>query len=199
MRARPGDDKRERILAAAVELLRERGVQHFSQIQVAKAAGLEQGHLTYFFPRRRDLLAAVARAHGDATHAEAVAIAGRGEGARSGGAGLIRRLAHDRARTRMWLGLLVEADGDASLRSSLVANTRVVRAALAELMGRPEDALDVAVALYALWGVAIAHLLHRGDGDDAHTDRLLARLLALVAGAEPEPRARPRRRKKRRS
>ncbi len=51
---------RDRILAAALALLRETGIQGLSQVQVARRARVRQSHLTYYFPRRHDLLAAVA-------------------------------------------------------------------------------------------------------------------------------------------
>ena len=51
---------RERILDAAVKLLETSGVSKLAQPQVAKEAGVPPGHLTYYFPKRLDLLSAVA-------------------------------------------------------------------------------------------------------------------------------------------
>src|SRR6266511_3391280 len=51
---------RERLLNAAVAILREGGIQGLSQIQVARRARVRQSHLTYYFPRRHDLVEAVA-------------------------------------------------------------------------------------------------------------------------------------------
>ena len=50
---------RERLLAAAMELVRAQGLQGFSQARVAAVAGLRQSHLTYYFPSRKDLLKAL--------------------------------------------------------------------------------------------------------------------------------------------
>jgi AcrR family transcriptional regulator len=55
-------DKRTRIVQAGLEVIREQGFNAFTQIQVASRVGLRQSHLTYYFPTRSDLLAAVARA-----------------------------------------------------------------------------------------------------------------------------------------
>src|ERR1051325_11984690 len=54
-------DVRERILQAALALLAESGAHELTQPRVAKAAGVLQSHLTYYFPTRADLLQEVAR------------------------------------------------------------------------------------------------------------------------------------------
>ena len=58
--ARDPEGVRERILDAGVRLLREAGIRALSGSQVARHAGLSQSHLTYYFPRRTDLLVALA-------------------------------------------------------------------------------------------------------------------------------------------
>jgi DNA-binding transcriptional regulator YbjK len=55
-------DKRARIVQAGLAVIREQGFNAFTQIQVASRVGIRQSHLTYYFPTRNDLLAAVARA-----------------------------------------------------------------------------------------------------------------------------------------
>jgi AcrR family transcriptional regulator len=55
-------DRRQAIIEAGLGVLREHGYPGFTQPRVATAAGLRQSHLTYYFPTRVDLLAAVARA-----------------------------------------------------------------------------------------------------------------------------------------
>src|SRR3712207_5502484 len=52
-------DTRTRILDAALGLLAEGG--ELTQPRVARAAGVRQSHLTYYFPTVTDLLQAVAR------------------------------------------------------------------------------------------------------------------------------------------
>ena len=58
--AAPGDGTRERILDAAVEVLSDVGYGHFSVQKVARRAGVYQGNITYYWPRRRDLVLALA-------------------------------------------------------------------------------------------------------------------------------------------
>src|SRR5690242_11685644 len=52
---------RERILDAALGLLAESGAHSLTQPKVARAAGVRQSHLTYYFPTRGELLQEVAR------------------------------------------------------------------------------------------------------------------------------------------
>jgi AcrR family transcriptional regulator len=54
-------DRRKEILEAGLALLREHGLAGLTQPRVAARTGLRQSHLTYYYPTRADLLAAVAR------------------------------------------------------------------------------------------------------------------------------------------
>jgi AcrR family transcriptional regulator len=177
--------RRERILVAAMTILGEHGLKGFSQLRVAEAAGVQQGHLTYYFRRRGDLLGAVGRRFGEETVAELRATARRGDAA--GSVALLCRLARDRARTRLWLGLLAEAEEDAALRRSLLEVTAVIREALAQLLGRDADDAAVELALCSLWGVALGHFLYRERGRATVTDGLVARLAVPPRPARRRP------------
>jgi AcrR family transcriptional regulator len=54
------EQTRRRILIAGVQVLREVGYGDFSVQKVARAAGVYQGNVTYYWPRRRDLVEALA-------------------------------------------------------------------------------------------------------------------------------------------
>ena len=54
------DGTRERILDAALAVLREVGHGQFSVQKVARSAGMYQGNITYYWPRRKDLVLALA-------------------------------------------------------------------------------------------------------------------------------------------
>jgi AcrR family transcriptional regulator len=54
-------DHRKNILEAGIALLREHGLAGLTQPRVAAKTGLRQSHLTYYYPTRADLWAAVAR------------------------------------------------------------------------------------------------------------------------------------------
>jgi AcrR family transcriptional regulator len=55
------EDRRQLILDTGLKILREEGLPGFTQPRIATRSGLRQSHLTYYFPTRTALLAAVAR------------------------------------------------------------------------------------------------------------------------------------------
>jgi len=73
-------DRRKEILDAGLAILREQGLAGLTQPRVAARTGLRQSHLTYYYPTRADLLAAVARA---AISAQQAAAKSLGEGVAS--------------------------------------------------------------------------------------------------------------------
>jgi AcrR family transcriptional regulator len=180
---------RERIVEAAVQLLRSSGAKRLSQPQVARAAGVPQGHLTYYFPRRRDLLIAVARRGVEELSREV------GELLRSGGwpgadastraraLTMVGILLKDRSRTRFLLALLLEAEQDPKLRDLLVEQAQHTRSMLARGLQRSEADPEVDLALALLWGLGIQHLLFTGNRPEDITDELIARLARL--GGKP--------------
>jgi AcrR family transcriptional regulator len=56
------EDRRKQIIDAGLSLLREEGLSGLTQPRIAARTGLRQSHLTYYYPTRAALLAAVARA-----------------------------------------------------------------------------------------------------------------------------------------
>jgi AcrR family transcriptional regulator len=67
-------DRRQDIIEAGLATLREHGYAGFTQPRVATRAGLRQSRLTYYYPTRVDLLAAVGRAAIDGQLAAADAV-----------------------------------------------------------------------------------------------------------------------------
>lgn len=59
----------QRLLGAALDLVRSEGPQGLTQARVAAAAGVRQSHLTYYFPTRQHLLKALVQV----IHAERIA------------------------------------------------------------------------------------------------------------------------------
>lgn len=183
--AGPGAPVRERIVEAGLALLRAEGAAGLSQHRVARAAGVRQSHVTYYFPHRTDLVTALAQAAvaGITTPARAGRARGRADG--------LERIGHGIAGTdhmRMHLALVAEADRDPALREVLVEATRPMLEALAAELGVPASDPRAAAVLAALWGVGMYRFLvapaARDDG--------VAALLALVGapcerGARPSP------------
>jgi AcrR family transcriptional regulator len=153
---------RDRILDAALAVLRESGLQGFTQVRVAERAGVRQSHLTYYFPAREDLVAAVAAHVLDGVVSQvqtAVADAARGTTAT-----LLTRVVMAVAnigQMRAFVGLVVEADAEPTLRPLLVAGAQQVEAAVAATLGG-EDAADRArMILAATWGLGLYQLAVR--------------------------------------
>ena len=101
---------RERILEAALGLLAGAGAHELTQPKVAKAAGVRQSHLTYYFPTRGELLQEIARYSieklaGQLAHRHSRSLA---EGIAAGAA--------DKRRSRVMLGLVTAADRDPAIK-----------------------------------------------------------------------------------
>jgi AcrR family transcriptional regulator len=152
----PGDagGVRERLLHAALIILREEGIQELTQVRVARGAGVRQSHLTYYFPRRYDLVEAVAVRFIDLLEHGLREVAAQAAG--SGPDELLRRLAAaigEPGHMRMFTGVVVAADGDPALRDVVVRQTLRVQALLADVLGG-EGAMERAgLLLAAMWGL----------------------------------------------
>src|SRR5262245_16860670 len=101
---------RERILQAALGLLAESGAHELTQPRVARAAGVRQSHLTYYFPTRGELLQEIARYSigrlaGQLAHSPQASLAGN-----------IAAGAADKRRSRVMLGLVTAADRDPAIK-----------------------------------------------------------------------------------
>ncbi|MGL6096405.1 MAG: TetR/AcrR family transcriptional regulator [Fimbriiglobus sp.] len=51
--------RREHVIEAAVEIIATRGLHELSLKEIEKKTGMARGHLTYYFPRKEDILLAV--------------------------------------------------------------------------------------------------------------------------------------------
>src|SRR5437868_7461885 len=106
-------DVRERLLEAALHLLAESGAHELTQPKVAKAAGVRQSHLTYYFPTRGELLQEVARYSIEKLAAQ---LAHAKPGALSDD---IAAGAADKRRSRVLLGLVMGADRDPKIKQRM--------------------------------------------------------------------------------
>lgn len=50
---------KEKILKTAIQVLREGGIKKLSQPEICSVLGIRQSQLTYYFPRRQDLIKAI--------------------------------------------------------------------------------------------------------------------------------------------
>jgi AcrR family transcriptional regulator len=107
-------DKRAAIVEAGLDVIREQGFSAFTQIRVASRVGMRQSHLTYYFPTRNDLLAAVARAA--ISRQLAMLDDLLDAGATGDVAALVGRMAWKHENTRVMMALAQAADEEPRVR-----------------------------------------------------------------------------------
>lgn len=123
----PAPAIRERIVAAAVELLHERGIKSFTQTNVSARAGVRQSHLTYYFPTRNDLLkqAVVAAMRSLIAMFEPPASAGTDSVERV--RKVLEAQLQNRRVARMMAGVVVASEEDPTLKPWLEQHAAEVR------------------------------------------------------------------------
>jgi AcrR family transcriptional regulator len=166
-----------KILAAALDLLRREGVLALTQPRVAKAAGLRQSHITYYFPTRSDLVAAVA-----ASVAERLTQGFEGAIATAKPFALADRLARigTPEQTRLLLALVMAADSEPSVRRLFRRLTKDVRTQIAAGFARHGiEAGPDAVALFHALGVGLAVLALARDEPASRGEAQRVTALAL--------------------
>ena len=187
---------RERILDAALAILSESGIQHLTQPEVAKRAGVRQSHLTYYFPTRDDLLEA-ATAGGIEHLAAGLGRLAAGKSDRTRRP-LIEQLAAaiiDRAHMRMFVAMTVEADGDPAVRAVMIRGTQQMEAAVAEALGDSNNVARARVVLAAVWGLGLYQFLMRPEPQADPTRAYLSWVTAAASERSPRsPASRSRRR-----
>jgi AcrR family transcriptional regulator len=181
------EDLRGKILDAAIELLERDGPKAFGQTRVAREAGVQQGHLTYYFPKKGDLVAGVLERLSERARGEIVRLVARS--ARLDEAerhelffAQIRAVMKDKKRTRILLGLIIEAQQDPELAGLLIERAMGPRVVVAALMNRAPDDLDVEIALATLRGIGLHNLI---ENDPKHTDLLIERFRQWLGGLPP--------------
>lgn len=178
---------RERILMAAMDTLREDGIQGLSQVQVARRAEVRQSHLTYYFPKRDDLIGAVAARFIEHTFGtlDRAANAASPDELQD----VLRRAAAavgDEGHMRMFTGVIVEADGNPELRAILVRVTKQLQATLAARLGGEDAAERARLVLASLWGLGLYDFLVRPRRRTPLAASLLACLGAPSRSAETD-------------
>jgi AcrR family transcriptional regulator len=132
---------KEDILIAGSTLLREKGVTALTQPQIAQAANIKQSHLTYYFPKRANLLLAIAE-FTLAGLMENVAIQLQAKPQSATLADEIAKIMIDGFPPRVLLGLIVAADSDPDIRKLLRKLIRHVRDAMQHLLEQAGIAAD---------------------------------------------------------
>jgi AcrR family transcriptional regulator len=169
---------RDRILEAALRLLAERGAHELTQPRVARAAGVRQSHLTYYFPTRGELLQEVARYSIDKLASELggakAAILASGIAAGSA----------DKRRSRVMLGLVAAADQDPAIKKRMRKFITELRARMAPVFaagGLAADAESVAFFHSVIVGCAVLQLARDNPQARAEAKMVLAKAAACIA------------------
>jgi len=156
---------REAILIAGITLLREYGITSLTQPKVAEAAGVKQSHLTYYFPKRVDLLLGVTGyaidnilndlEMGLVKNATPEAFVDTISSAMVNG-----------VPPRVMLGLIVAADADVEIRPALQKLIRRVRDHIQLILakaGMPADDTTTLIFHAVVVGLAVMHDAQRTE------------------------------------
>lgn len=108
---------RQRILDTALDIVENEGMKALTQPRIAKACGLRQSHLTYYFPRKADLYVALL----DASHRRAEQKAGKAEIPPDE---MLAALFFEPERMRFFLSIVLEVGDDPELGSVLRDHAR---------------------------------------------------------------------------
>jgi AcrR family transcriptional regulator len=171
-------DVRSRILQAALALLAESGAHELTQPRVARAAGVRQSHLTYYFPTRADLLQAVA-------HYSIEKLAGQLAHARPGALPVeIAAGAADKRRSRVMLGLVTAADREPRIKQRMrkfIAELRELMTHVLDAGGLKTDAQSVAFFHSVIVGCAVLQLARDNAEARAEAREVLKLAAACIA------------------
>ena len=186
------DGTRERVLEAALVVLRDVGYGQFSVQKVAREAGVYQGNITYYWPRRRDLVLALAERIVDdyrqafvaSFHAIDVSVDGWAES-------VVRAIVDDAIsedRVRLLPELWSMANSDPEIADTVRRGYEDVPVALLDALGISQkhprrETVRAALALIcmAAQGLTPVHG-HRG-GEDPRIPEMREALVALHAPA----------------
>ena len=174
-----GTDVRQRILDAALGLMAEQGFMEVTQPKIARAAGVRQSHLTYYFPTRSELLKALAMHSIESMLGSLAAGASEGKLTPELFARFVGEALADKRRARVMLGLIVSSEEDREIKQFLrdfIARVRVAMTGVAKLLGREPEQINV-VALHMLFvGATIMNIAR----DDANSRRECAEIARLA-------------------
>lgn len=176
-------DRRQDIIDAGLDTLREHGYIGFTQPRVAKRAGMRQSLLTYYFPTRLVLLTAVARAAVDRQLAAVDKVLG---GSADKAVQTLTTHAIRPETTRVLMAMAQAADKEPVLRELFVELTDGIVARFDRVLKSVDKRSTLADArlLHAIEvGVAVVDLATgRSDGAERNAEVLKTALQMVTAG-----------------
>jgi AcrR family transcriptional regulator len=181
------NDRRQTIIQAGLETLGQDGYAGFTQTRVAARAGLRQSHLTYYFPTRTDLLAAVGQAAIDAQLAAAEHVLAHTQPSEMAVA--IANVVVRHQNTRVLMALAQAADQEPRLRGlfhQLVDGVAQLAEAFLCTVGATTTEADARMLHALAVGLAVIDLATgRPDGEARAAEALRAALTAIEQRPPP--------------
>jgi AcrR family transcriptional regulator len=151
---------KDSILMTAITILREKGIKKLSQPEICKTLNIRQSQLTYYFPRRADLIEAIVSQF---TQQAEVRISSIDESKSHDAiiAELIHIITSERA-IRGYLGLMTEADSDTEVKliieNHMMAFEKMLKKKLQSFFSKEQ----IRFILIYLRGLGITHFLSGG-------------------------------------
>lgn len=180
---KPAVNVKASILIAGQKLLMESGIAALTQPKVARAAGIKQSHLTYYFPTRAKMLLGIAE---HTVSAAMERIAGRlaEKPERATLASMVAEIMIDGLPPRVVIGLIVAADAEPGIRESLrelIGNVRAQVQALLMKAGLAASA-DAALLFHAaVVGLAVMHQARMSPESAEEVHGGVASMMKLLA------------------
>lgn len=180
-------DRRSELIEAGLDILRAEGLAGFAQAKVAARANLKQGHLTYYFPTRTALLAAVARVAIDRQLASAEQMISASKNPQDA----VRTIATVIGRhenTRLLVALNQAADQEDELRALFNELTDGFCSRLNDMLDRfglqaTEASVDLVHALFV--GLSVIDLATSRQRGEKRSSAALTLAFQLLAGSPP--------------
>jgi AcrR family transcriptional regulator len=177
---------KEDILNAGSMLLREKGVTALTQPQVAQAANIKQSHLTYYFPKRADLLLAIAE-FTIFSQIDNVAVQLQKKPQRETLADAVSKIMINGFPPRVFIGLIVAADSDPDIRKLLRKLVRHVRTAMQHLLQEAGIAADdEAARLFHATVIGLA-VMHQARLNKESANEVRDGIATLIRVLTPKP------------
>lgn len=173
---------KEDILIAGSTLLREKGVAALTQPQIAQIAGIKQSHLTYYFPKRSDLLLAIA----EYTLNEVmnnIAEQLRAKPQSQTLADAVSEIMINGFPPRVLIGLIVAADSDPDIRNLLRKLIRHVRTLIQRLLTQAGITADDETARLfhaTVIGLAVMHHARQNKESAGEVGQGIASLIRIL-------------------
>ena len=164
-------------------LLKEKGIAALTQPQVARAAGIKQSHLTYYFPTRAGLLLGVAEKSISATIADLEARLTRTPRPATLAA-MIADVMVAGVPPRVMIGLIVAADADPEIRQPLRKLIKHIRGQVHTVLAKAglAGSADAAMLFHAaVVGLAVMHQARMNPESAREVRHGVATMLRLLA------------------